>query len=83
MHFWGKGWKMGQVAYRTQNRGMKETEKEDCWGNKDSDGPLYMLGKTKCNVQAQDGIHTQKRPEMSLGFTSSDSVGSTQVECEG
>lgn len=66
MNFWGKRWKMGQVAYRTQNPGMKETEKEDYWGNKDSGGPLYILGKIRGNVHAQDGIHTQKRPEMSL-----------------
>lgn len=83
MHSCGKEWKMGQVAYRIQKPGMKETEKEGYWGNKESDGPLHILGKIKCNVHAQDGINTQKRPEMSLGFTSSDSVGSTQVEGEG
>lgn len=61
---------MGQVAGRTQKPEKEETKKEGYWGNKDSQRPLNVLGKTECSVYAQDGMHTQRRPELSLGFIS-------------
>lgn len=68
---------MGQAADGTQKPEKEETKKKGYWGNKDSEEPVNILERTECSVHAQDGRHTQERPEMSLGITSADSLGST------